>query len=177
MGMKSFGTIIILAGFLGGCSQNSAIKENEAARPEDLTRQAVSLAESFAKGQLNEARRMTTGQGSITWADKRNMFVMEPQKIFTGLVDDDPEKDAIVSLAAFQGQNQIMTRHLILISAHGKLALEEVIESDMEILWIKNGVITAEVPTHPRNSPLFNCSECRDVVYYRFQGGELVRVE
>ena len=167
----------MMIGFLVACSQNSGTGVDKSDSGKDIMRQAITLAEDYAKSQLKEAQKIVAGNGIITLADKQNLYVIEPKKVFTGPVNEDPENDVIVSVAAFQGPNQTITRHLILLNTNGKLALDRVIESDMEILWIKNGVITAEVPTHPRNSPLFNCSECRDVVNFRFQGGELVKID
>jgi hypothetical protein len=47
----------------------------------------------------------------------------------------------------------------------------------MKILSIKDRVITAEIYTKSRNSPLANCSLCKEVVKYRFKSGELVKTE
>jgi hypothetical protein len=175
--MRNHFLIIMLAGILAACSQNSGTKRGENAFENDIGKQALALAENYAKSQLKEAQKIVSANGTVTLADKQSMFVIEPRKIFTGPVDEDTTKDVIASVAAFQGQNQEMTRHLILINTNGRLVLTRIIDSDMEILWIKNGVITAEVPTHPRSSPLFNCSECRDVVNFQFRGGELVKTE
>ena len=72
---------------------------------------------------------------------------------------------------------QVPSGQLILTTAGGKFMLTCVIDADMKILKIENRMITAEVPTHTRNSPLFNCSECQELVNYKFIKGELVRVE
>jgi hypothetical protein len=47
----------------------------------------------------------------------------------------------------------------------------------MKILGIKDGVITAEIYTKSRNSPLANCSLCKEVVKYRFKSGDLIKTE
>ncbi len=168
---------IPLALILAACSQHAGTrKSSDNASENDITRQALNLAENYVRSQLKGGQRMVAN-GIITLSDRQNMFVIEPGQIFQGPLDDDSEEDVIVSVAAFRGQSQAVTRHLILMNANGKLVLKQVVESDMEILFIKNGVITADVPTHPRTSPLFNCSECRDVVNYRLQGGELVKIE
>ena len=54
---------------------------------------------------------------------------------------------------------------------------DRVIESDMTIISIKDRVITAEVRTKSRNSPLRDCNACKEVVKYRFRTGDLVKVE
>lgn len=177
MNMRAPFFIILLAGILSACSQHSGTKRSDKASENGLTRQALDLAENYVRSQLKDAHRIVTGGGVITWSDRQNGFVIDPRLIFQGPVDEDTIQDVIISVAAFEGQSQVVTRHLILMSTNGKLLLAQVVESDMEILFIKNGVITADVPTHSRTSPLFNCSECRDVVNYRLQGGELVKIE
>ena len=175
--MRTHFLLLLLTGMLTACSQHSGNKRSEAASGNDISRQALEVAEDYVRSRLKDAQRMVTGDGVITWSDHQSMFVIDPRLIFQGPVDDDTEQDVIVSVAAFEGKSQIVTRHLVLLSTNGKLALAQVVESDMEILFIKNGVITADVPTHARTSPLFNCSECRDVVNYRLQGWRLVKVE
>ncbi len=175
--MRAHFFIILLAGIGSACSQHSGTKESEIASKNNITRQSIDLAENYVRTQLKEAQKIASGNGVITLSDRQNMFIIDPGLIFLGPVDEDTIQDVIVSVAAFEGQSQVVTRHLILLSTSGKLTLTQVVESDMEILFIKNGVITADVPTHSRTSPLFNCSECRDVVNYRLQGGELVEVE
>jgi hypothetical protein len=175
--MRAHFFIILLAGIGPACSQHSGTKGSENASENNITHQAIDLAENYVSSQLKEAQKIASGNGINTWSDKQKGFVIDPRLIFLGPVDEDTIQDVIVSVVAFEGQIQVVTRHLILLSTNGKLALSQVVESDMEILFIKNGVITADVPTHARTSPLFNCSECRDVVNYRLQGGELVEVE
>jgi hypothetical protein len=43
----------------------------------------------------------------------------------------------------------------------------------MKILQLKGRVITAEITTKSRNSPLRDCSACKEIVKYRFRNGEL----
>jgi hypothetical protein len=64
-----------------------------------------------------------------------------------------------------------------MIEKDGKLMLVRVMESDMRVLTIKDGIITADVPEHSRNNPLFDCSSCWEVVRYRFRNGDLVKIE
>jgi hypothetical protein len=55
--------------------------------------------------------------------------------------------------------------------------LSRVIESDMKILGIKNRIITAEILTKSRNSPLRDCDACKEVVKFQFRMGDLIRME
>jgi hypothetical protein len=50
------------------------------------------------------------------------------------------------------------------------------VESDMRILQLNERTITADVPTHPRSSPLYNCPECREIVRFRFNKGDFERI-
>lgn len=175
--MRAHFLIVLLAGIGSACSQYPGHQGSETAPENNITREALKVTESYVRSQLKEPQKIASGNGVNTWSDKQNRFVIDPRLVFRGPVDEDSIQDVIVSVAAFEEQSQVVTRHLILMGTNGKLALKQVIESDMEILFIKNGVITADVPTHARTSPLFHCSECRDVVNYRLQGGELVEVE
>jgi hypothetical protein len=47
----------------------------------------------------------------------------------------------------------------------------------MRIISLKDMIITADVPEHSRNTPLFNCPSCWEVVKYQFKMGEFVKVE
>jgi hypothetical protein len=47
----------------------------------------------------------------------------------------------------------------------------------MRIISLKDRIITADVPEHSRNTPLFNCPSCWEVVKFHYKMGELVKVE
>ena len=174
--MKVFLILSVVAGFFISCSRNSTTvtTDNTAEATRD---QLITIAEDYILSHCRESQKTVAGNGAITIIDGQKRYLIEPVKIFTGPIDDDPGKDAIVSVATFDGQYQTTTEHLIILNSSGKYGLAKVIRSDMEILFIKGRVITADVPTHSRSSPLFNCSECRDVLNYQFKGGELIQME
>jgi hypothetical protein len=87
------------------------------------------------------------------------------------------DDDAIISISGFKGQFQEMPENMILIKTDGKFILNRVIESDMKILGIKDRIITAEILTRSRNSPLRDCQVCKEVVKYQFKTGDLIRIE
>jgi hypothetical protein len=64
-----------------------------------------------------------------------------------------------------------------MINVDGKLIMQRAIENDMKILELKDGIITAEIHTHPKSSPLYDCPVCMEAVKYRYVAGELVKVE
>ena len=82
-----------------------------------------------------------------------------------------------MSLDRFEGQFQVPSEQLIIIKSGRKFILSKAVEADMKVVQIKDRIITAEVPTHTRNSPLFNCSECKEIIHYRFIKGKLERME
>jgi hypothetical protein len=82
-----------------------------------------------------------------------------------------------VTIKSFSGQDLLLIEHLFMINTDNKLMLLRVIESDMRILELKDRIITAELPTHPRTSPLYNCASCQEIVKYRFEKGDTVRTD
>jgi len=171
-----FASIIIsILGF--ACNSNNVNSGGNTKVDSKLIKQAITLAEEYTTKQLKNPKTNTSGDGVIVISDEQKAFVIYPSNIHTGLIDDDTKSDAIVSLDCFVGQYQVTGEHLFMISNHGKIRLDTEIESDMKILNIKDGLITAEVHTHARNSPLFNCSSCLEVVRYRYKNQELVKTE
>ena len=97
--------------------------------------------------------------------------------VFTGVIDEDKGKDAIVTVVSYKGNYLGVIEHLIIININGNLVMHKSVESDMRILGLEDGFIVAEVPEYSRNSPLFNCPSCWEVVKYRFKNGELIKTE
>lgn len=168
MKMRPYYILIILAGLLPGCSQNSGQK---------IKKQVTAVAEKYTMTQLAEPEKRVLENGIIMIHDKQKGYVIEPSKIYTGLIDDDPKEDAIVTLSTFQGQSQTVSEQLIILKTGKNFKLISTLESDMIIISIKDRIITADVPEHSRDNPLFNCPSCREVVKYKFKMGELVKVE
>lgn len=77
----------------------------------------------------------------------------------------------------FENNYEVTTEHLVTINNNGRLMLVRTLESDMRVISVENGIITAEIPEHSRTSPLFNCPSCWEVVKYRFQNGDLVEID
>lgn len=167
----------ILAVFICACSQEPGIVRKEGFRGKKIIKEALSIAENYAIDQLEDPRKRIGNEGTVIIEDNQRRFVIEQKKIFTGLIDTDRRTDAIVTLDNYRGVWQSVSEHLILMNSGNELVLTSVIESDMKILGINKGVITAEVPTHPRNSPLFDCPSCRQVINYQFREGELIRMD
>lgn len=175
--MKATLLLMILTGSLLSCKQQPSEENKAPLTQTQLMEQAISVAEKYARDQLGEARKTTLPNGTILFEDSMSRYALEPGRLYAGLIDEDGLPDAIVTLATYKGPRQTTSEHLILLNTGNMLELKKVIQSDMDILRIRDRIIAADVPTHDRNSPLFDCESCRDVIQYRFTEGELVKVE
>lgn len=171
--MKKISILLLLIPLLLSCTG----KSNKAGVPARMKKQVMSIATDYSIGKFKNAKKTIGRDGIISVGENQINYVIDPAKIYAGLIDDDTNEDAIVSIDYYNGQNLVLTEHLFLINTNGKLMLNRAIESDMKIIGIKNGIITAEIYTRSRNSPLANCSLCKEVVKYRFRQGELIKTE
>ena len=175
--MRTFLLLIIIAGFLSACSQNSGTSGNNDQSEKRIRKQAISIAETYATTNLTDAKKTKEENGTRTIGNDQKLYVIDPKKIFIGFIDQDSLQDAIISLFPYQDQHEVTTEHLIILQTDGKFKLIRSLESDMRIINLKDGIITAEVPEHSRNTPLFNCPSCWEVVRFRFINGELVKTD
>ncbi|MFZ0282906.1 MAG: hypothetical protein WAL29_14740 [Bacteroidales bacterium] len=175
--MRILLAILLITFFLPACNQHSGSVKSGIGPDKKIIKEAVAIAENYATQQITDAKRFPANDGSIVIGNDQWKFVIHTSGVHAGLINDDNEKDAIVSLDSYQGQFQVPSWQLILLKSRGRLKLEAAIEYDMTIRQIEDRLITAEVPTHTRNSPLFNCSECIEIMRFRFENGELVRAK
>ncbi|MFN8241283.1 MAG: hypothetical protein U0X39_11130 [Bacteroidales bacterium] len=167
--------IILLSSFtLVGC-MDKAEKEQKAEA--SLKKEAVKIATEYSMGQLSDGKITSGERGTVIVSNDEKRYIIDPVKIFPGIIDDKPGKDIIVTLMSFKGLDIDNVEQLIMVSASGKLMLLSSVESDMRVLAIEKGVITAQVPTHPRNTPLYNCAACQEIINFRFVNGRLEKVE
>jgi hypothetical protein len=164
----SFPLVIVL--LLSGCKSDSSSVE-------DLKKQCNVIATDYAMNRLKNGTKKESEEGFVLFTDKQKTFLLNPSKVFTGFINDDENPDAIVSLDTFINERQTTTEHLILINNGKKLILNRVVESDMKVLGIKDSLIIAEISAHSRNSPLFDCASCLEVVKYRFREGALIKTD
>ena len=137
----------------------------------------INVAETYLNGQLKNPEKKDLGNGVLEYSDENKRFIIDPATIRTGLIDEDSETDAIATLYTFQGQTQTVSEQLIILGSGNKFVLSGAIESDMKIISIEDRIITADVPEHKRDTPLFSCPSCWEVIKFRFSQGELVRIE
>jgi len=157
-----------------GCLHNT---KRDSKAEGNIIEDAAIIAENYAAGHLKSYQRKVTPSGNVILSDGERGFIIEKYSIKTGFIDDDKTEDAIVTILHAKGDYVTGAEHLILLSIEGKLTLLRSVESDMKILNINNGIITAKVPTHPRSSPLFNCESCQEIQNFRFINGDLVKAE
>jgi hypothetical protein len=164
-----FIVVICLLSVTSGCSG----KSQEIKTRED----AIKIAENYAGNQLSDPRTTILKDGTITIGDSGKSYIIEAGRVFVGNIDADNTPDAIVTVTSYSGTELLLNEHLVMINTSGKLLLIKAVESDMKILAIKDRLVVADVPTHSRNSPLFNCPKCREVIKYRFINGDLQKAE
>lgn len=173
----NFKIIIILVMFsIISCRHDTSIKENETTY-EKLKKEVVAIAEDYALRQLKDGRITSDANGFITIKDTLKSYIFDPSRIVTGFIDADSLEDAIVTVTSFSGQDINLVEHLILLNTNGKLMLIRSFEADMKILRLSNRILTVEVHTKPRTSPLYNCAACKAIINYRFKDGDLVKIE
>lgn len=176
--MRTYFLIIaLLPTLLHGCSQNSGTGQADGRSEIKIRNQAIAVAEKYIKTQLVNAKRTAMKDGTIIFSNDRKKYIIEPSKIFTGLIDDDQETDALVSLSTYDTKYQTVSEQLVILKAGNEFTLAGAIESDMRVISLKDGIITADVPEHSRNNPLFNCESCWEVVKLKYIKGEFVKAE
>lgn len=180
--MKKNSILLLLIPLILSCTS-----KDKAGSEKSVKKEVMDIAIKYAKDKFKEAKETVAADGIVTVVDNQVNFVtptayqlkyvIDPVKIMIGLIDDDANEDAIITISLFNGPYIEMPESLILIKTDGKLVLNRSIEADMRIMGIKDRIITAEIFTRSRSSPLRNCSACKEVVKYQFRMGDLVRIE
>jgi hypothetical protein len=175
--MKKTVFILFLVPLIFSCAQNKNKTSDENSPELRLKQEAIDFTISYVMGKFKTPVKTISNDGIITFTDNQHSYIINPSKVYTGLIDYDNIEDAIVSIDYYNGQYIVLTEHLILINSENKLTLNRSIESDMKVLSIKDRVITCEIYTRSRNSPLADCHICKEVVKYQFRQGELIKME
>ncbi len=174
--MRRIFLFIFIIGFLVSCNRKPAKTQPESLESK-IKKEAVALTKDYAAKQLKAPTTTVDGFGIITIKDDQKRYQIDPSKIFTGQIDPDESTDALVSLTLHYKQDLGMPEHLILLNSNGKLALDKVFELDMKVVKLKDRIITGELRTKPRTSPLYNCSHCIEIVNYQYKDGDLVKLK
>lgn len=160
-----------------GCSQNSGTVPANKSTEKKIRKQVTAIAEKYIVSQLNDAKKTILNDGSVVFSNDLKKYVIEPAKVFTGLIDDDQNTDAMVSLTTYGNKFQTVSEQLVILKVDGEFKLAASFESDMRIISLKDRIITADVPEHSRSTPLFDCLSCWEVVKFQYRMGELVKAQ
>ncbi|HBC78114.1 MAG TPA: hypothetical protein DCZ51_05765 [Bacteroidales bacterium] len=142
-----------------------------------IRKQVTAIAEKYIMGQLTDSKKTVLKDGTIVFSTELKKYMIDPAKIFTGLIDDDQNIDAIVTLPTYDKQFQTVSEQLVILKADNEFKLAASFESDMRIISLKDRIITADVPEHSRSTPLFDCPSCWEVVKFQYRMGELVKAQ
>lgn len=163
------------------CIISSCINSNknlkEGSSVDKIKKQAIRIAETYANGQLKEAKKSVSKDGLVVLSDSLTKCLIDPSRIVIGEIDDDTKKDAIVPLYILRDQTLVLTEHLILINRDGKFIIARVLDSEMKILSIKDRVIYAEISKLASDSPFSGCQTCKEIVKYQFRGDSLTIIK
>ena len=183
MTMKKYYFLLFLISIFTSCNNEKTRVSSE----KILKDEAMDVAVKYASSKFNQARQTVEKNGTIIIQESRENFValsgeefkyiLDPANITIGLIDDDNIPDAIVSISPVKGLYFEVPEILIITRTEGNYIINRVLESDMKILQLKGREITAEITTKSRNSPLRNCSACKEIVKYRFRNGDLIKSE
>lgn len=175
--MKRNCLIVFLLSLLLSCTQNY----NNAGSGNSITprvkRQIMEIAINYARNKFKDAKETVEKDGIINIGDNQIKYVIDPARIVVGLIDDDSNEDAIVTISSYNGQSLVMIEHLILIKTDSKFKVTRVIEADMKIMGIKDRLIFGEIPKVAPDAPTHDCSICKEVVKYKYKDGDLIRVK
>lgn len=143
--------------------------------PEALLREALDIAVQYASSTMDSSEVATDNNNIISIRDQTIRYVIDPLNVFYANIDNNPGRDVIISIDSLHDPYLMPAWHIVLNKSGKELKTVNVIRSDMRVLGIEKGIITAEIPTHTPASPLYYCSECRDTVEYVLEGSSLVR--
>jgi hypothetical protein len=174
--MKKWFLISLIIPVIISCGQNTNNPVDKTTEALQFKNEVINFAANYAMEKFKTPLKTVATDGTITIEENQNSYMINPSKVYLGLIDYDNIEDAIVSIDYYHGQFIVLSEHLFLINSENKLTLNRSIESDMKILGIKDRVITAEVYTRSRNGPLANCNVCKEVVKYQFRQGELIKI-
>ncbi|HEX2395231.1 MAG TPA: hypothetical protein VHI78_07790 [Bacteroidales bacterium] len=153
-----------------------------ACQPEKLSTmvktEIINIATRFSSSKLDSFTVVTDDNGIVKIADEQAVrYIIDPHNIFQDIIDEKAGTDYLVTIDSLHDPYIMPAWHLILTKGRNEMKTVSVIRSDMRVLSVKNGIITAVIPTHKPASPLYYCSECRDTVNYKVINGALTLQE
>lgn len=174
--MKHSLILTLLVYFMFSCNQKPTKTQPESIEMK-IKKEAVNLAKEYASKQLKNPTSNTDAFGVINLFDEVKRYKIDPAKIFIGPINADNSEDALVTLASSYKHDLGMSEQIILLNNNGTLVLDKVFELDMKVVKLKDRIITGELHTKPRTSPLYNCGHCIEIANYQYQNGDLIRLK
>ena len=173
--MRNF-IILLFITCLGSCMQ---VKEDPAGDRADrkIKKQVIKVAEAYVRKKIEKGKKSVSKDGLIVFSVNDTKCLIDPSRIMTGEIDEDPVKDAIVPLYYFRDQTLLSTEHVILLNKDGRYLIAKVLVFEMKLLAIKNREIIIETSKIASDSPYFGCEICKEVVKYKFVDGDTVRIK
>ena len=166
--------IILIVVLFGGCNQKAQTPKNDDPGTK-LKEEAFRIAVGYTKSTLsNPALSMPDAKGIFSVSDTTKRIELDPNAVHIGLIDNDQNPDAIVSMIYYHANQTVTDHHLILLNKNGHLEQVADLEMNIRIIVINNGKITSEFHTKPRTSMYYNCVKCKTIVDYKFSNDSLI---
>jgi hypothetical protein len=174
--MRYFISLFLLCQLFIFCTQKPVANKPETSEPE-LKNEVINMVKNYANEQLVSAKTSVDVRGIITMSDNQKKMVINPHMIFTGMIDQDNEPDAIASIMIFMKDGAIVDEHLIFLNKNSCLEFVTAINRNIQIIRLSDRKIVADLHTKPRSNPLYNCHSCTERVTYQYGDGDLVLVK
>ncbi len=157
--------------------QNNATGHMDSPSEKKAAEEVTDFVVNFLQDKLKDTELPVEEDGMITVRGGGMGYMINCPKIVTGEIDEDRSIDAIVPVYVLRGQSLMSYEHLIVLNPAGKFVVGKTMSDVFNVIRIKNRNIFAEVSTVSPDSPGYGCEECREVVKYKYQDGDLVKVE
>lgn len=176
-GMKKCLLLVFLSGFLASCMQNNAPENREKRFENKAVKEVADFVADYLRGKLKNPALPVEEDGMMTVRGDGTGYMINLPKIVTGKIDEDNFIDAVVPVYILRGSSLMGYEHLVVLRPAGKFVVGKTMNDVFNIIGIKNRNIIAEVSTVSPDSPGYGCEECREVIHYRFESGELIRTK
>ncbi len=103
-------------------------------------------------------------------------YICKKKNILLGDLNADKFEDAIVSYQVVDKENTIRYYHLVFINKSGELIPLKVIEKEMQVKQITNGIVIAEHSKIASDSPNYGCNLCKETIKLKLNGDSLALV-
>ena len=168
--------ICYMAAVLMACTQSSG--SNKTDKSELIIRkQVIEIAEDYVKSKFKDSEKSVTTNGSIIYSAGDTKCLIDPSNIIIGEIDEDSNKDAVVTIFTFQGQRIPLKDHLIMINKNGKFSISKELSGEMKFLSISDRTIFIETSKAAPDSPFADCKVCKEINKYKFIAGDTVRIK